>query len=99
VLETDGVFPMPEMQTFVDRLRHAVKVEYLEARGFDARDEPAAQDLLDTEETSEKLEKIDKRNHRRSLIGLPGQLDAGNLKMTATARDSETSPNDDFERA
>ncbi|KAJ5677947.1 uncharacterized protein N7477_003580 [Penicillium maclennaniae] len=99
VLETDGVFPMPEMQTFVDNLRHAVKVEYLEARGFDARDDPATQDPLDTEETSEKLEKIDKRNHRRSLIGLPGQLDAGNLKMTTTARESETSPNDDFERA
>jgi len=99
VLQTDGVFPMPEMQTFIDNLRHAVKVEYLEARGFDARDEPATGDELDTEETSEKLEKIDKRNHRRSLIGLPGQLDAGNLNMTATARDSQDLPNDDFERA
>ncbi|KAJ5309990.1 Polyphosphoinositide phosphatase [Penicillium atrosanguineum] len=99
VLETDGVFPMPEMQAFVDNLRHAVKVEYLEARGFDARDESATHHPLDTEETSEKLEKIDKRNHRRSLIGLPGQLDAGNLKMTATARESGNSPNDDFERA
>lgn len=95
VLETDGLFPMPEMQSFVDNLRHAVKVEYLEARGFDARDQPAAEDPLDTEETSEKL---DKRNHRRSLIGLPAQLDAGNLIMSPGLRDPQNPPNDDFER-
>ncbi|KAJ5709807.1 hypothetical protein N7493_010098 [Penicillium malachiteum] len=78
VLEADGVFPMPEMQGFAENLRRAVKVEYLGARGFDTFDEPASEDP-DTEETSERLEKIDKRNHRRSLIGLPAQLDAGVL--------------------
>ncbi|KAJ5102157.1 hypothetical protein NUU61_004379 [Penicillium alfredii] len=96
VLANDGVFPMPEMQTFVDNLRHTVKVEYLEARGLNTRDEPAAADPLGTEETSEKL---DKRNHRRSLIGLPAQLDAGVLNMTQGPRDLEQPPNDDFERA
>jgi hypothetical protein len=94
VLEADGVFSMPEMQSFVDNLRHAVKVEYLEARGFDARDKSPNEDILDTEEISEKL---DKRNHRRSLIGLPVQLDAGALNPQKP-RDPEN-PNDDFERA
>ncbi|CAG8127691.1 unnamed protein product [Penicillium salamii] len=96
VLSADGVFPMPEMQSFIDNLRHAVRVEYLEARGFDARDEPAAAENVGTEETSEKL---DKRNHRRSLIGLPMQLDAGTLNMTQGPRDTEVPPSDDFERA
>ena len=68
VLEADGVFPMPEMQSFVDNLRHAVKVEYLEARGFDARDESPTEDLIGIEEISEKL---DKRNYRRLLIRYP----------------------------
>ncbi|KAJ6164872.1 TRAPP III complex Trs85 [Penicillium chermesinum] len=96
VLETEGVFPMPEMQRFVDGLRHAIKVGYLESRGFGAHDETAADHSLGTEETSEKL---DKRNHRRSLIGLPGQLDAGNLNIPTSGRDTENQPNDDFERA
>ncbi|CAG8235377.1 unnamed protein product [Penicillium salamii] len=96
VLSADGVFPMPEMQSFIDNLRHAVRVEYLEARGFDARDEPAAAENVGAEETSEKL---DKRNHRRSLIGLPMQLDAGTLNMTQGPRDTEVPPSDDFERA
>jgi hypothetical protein len=95
VLEADGVFPMPEMQSFIDNLRHAVKVEYLQARGFDTNDEPVAEDTVGTEEISEKL---DKRNHRRSLMGLPAQLDAGAL-MSAGPRDPEDQPNDDFERA
>ncbi|CAI7648694.1 unnamed protein product [Penicillium pancosmium] len=96
VLEADGAFPMPEMQTFVDNLRHAVKVEYLEARGFDARDESPIEDPIGTEEISEKL---DKRSHRRSLIGLPAQLDAGNLKLSPGPGTLEEAPNDDFERA
>lgn len=96
VLEPDGAFPMPEMQTFVDNLRHAVKVEYLEARGFDARDESPIEDPIGTEEISEKL---DKRSHRRSLIGLPAQLDAGNLKLSPGPGTLEEAPNDDFERA
>ncbi|CAG8128850.1 unnamed protein product [Penicillium olsonii] len=96
VLQADGAFPMPEMQSFVDNLRHAVRVEYLEARGFDAKGPPAPEDPVGTEETSEKL---DKRNHRRSLIGLPMQLDAGTLNMTPGPRDTENPPSDDFERA
>ncbi|KAJ5690627.1 TRAPP III complex Trs85 [Penicillium macrosclerotiorum] len=96
VLEADGTFPMPEMQSFVENLRHAVKVEYLQARGFDTRDEPVSEDLVGTEEISEKL---DKRHHRRSLIGLPAQLDAGHLAMIPGARDPENTPSDDFERA
>lgn len=96
VLEPDGVFRMPEMQNFVDNLRHAVKVGYLEARGFDARDEPAREGHFGTDETSEKL---DKRKHRRSLIGPPAQLDAGNVNMSHGTRDPENPPNDDFERA
>ncbi|KAJ5178421.1 TRAPP III complex Trs85 [Penicillium coprophilum] len=96
VLQADGVFPMPEMQSFVDNLRHAVKVEYLESRGFDARDEPASDDPLGTEETSEKL---DMRHHRRSLIGLPVQLDAGTFNSTQGSLDPENPSSDDFERA
>lgn len=97
VLEIDGVFPMPEMQSFVDNLRQAVKVGYLEARGLDVRGESAAEEYPSgPEEISEKL---DKRNHRRSLIGLPAQLDAGNFIMSPGARDTDNPPNDDFERA
>lgn len=96
VLKPDGIFPMPEMQTFVDNLRHAIKVEYLEARGFDAPDDTPTEDPIGTEEISEKL---DKRSHRRSLIGLPAQLDAGNLKMSPGPNNPEEAPNDDFERA
>ncbi|KAI3114044.1 hypothetical protein CBS147333_2279 [Penicillium roqueforti] len=96
VLQADGVFHMPEMQSFVDNLRHAVKVEYLESRGFDARDAPASEDPLDTEETSEKL---DMRHHRRSLVGHPVQLDTGAFNTTQGPLDSEGTPNDDFERA
>ncbi|KAJ5894691.1 TRAPP III complex Trs85 [Penicillium taxi] len=95
-LETDCVFPMPEMQNFADKLRHAVKVEYLESRGFGAQDDPVSEDVVGTEEISEKL---DKRSHRRSLIGPPAQLDAGNLTTSSGARDPENPPNDDFERA
>ncbi|KAJ5083550.1 TRAPP III complex Trs85 [Penicillium angulare] len=99
VLEVDGVFPMPEMQTFVDNLRHAVKVEYLGTRGFNTQDEPAPGELEATEETSEQLANVGKRAHRHSLIGLPAQLDAGSLNTTSGVRDPEDPPNDDFERA
>lgn len=96
VLQADGAFPMPEMQKFVENLRHAVRVEYLEVRGFDGQNEPATEDPTGTEEISEKL---DKRHHRRSLVGLPVQLDAGSLNTTQGARDSSDGPSDDFERA
>lgn len=92
----DGVFPMPEMQTFVDNLRHAVRVEYLESRGLDTKYDQSVPPPLETEETSEKL---DKRNHRRSLMGLPVPLDPGGPVSPQGSRDNEDQPNDDFERA
>lgn len=96
VLDSDGVFPMPEMRAFIDNLRHAIKVEYLGVRGLDNRDDAANTDPLETEETSEKL---DKRNHRRSLMGLPSSTDAGSLNPAPVTRDNENPPHDDFERA
>ncbi|KAI9930435.1 hypothetical protein ASPWEDRAFT_39317 [Aspergillus wentii DTO 134E9] len=95
VLDSDGVFPMPDLQTFVDNLRNAVKVGYLEARGVGTAYDTAISDPLVTEETSEKL---DKRNHRKSLMGLPAPVDAGGLSP-AQVTDNGTPPNDDFERA
>ncbi|PWY87065.1 TRAPP complex protein TRS85 [Aspergillus sclerotioniger CBS 115572] len=94
VLDADGTFPMPEMQTFFDNLRHAVKVEYLEARGLDTRDEAATAEALGTEETSEKL---DRRMNRKSLIANP--LDSGGLGPAQGTRDNDNAANDDFERA
>ena len=85
---------MPEMQTFVDNLRHAVKVEYLEARGLDTRDEAATAEALGTEEISEKL---DRRMNRKSLISNP--LDSGGLGPAQGTRDDDNAANDDFERA
>ncbi|EAW14520.1 TRAPP III-specific subunit 85 family protein [Aspergillus clavatus NRRL 1] len=92
VLDSDGLFPMPEIQSFVDNLRHNVKVEYLGARGLNTRAGISATEPLETEETSEKL---DTRQHRKSLIG--NALDSGGLN--APTRDIETPENDDFERA
>lgn len=96
VLDNDGVFPMPEMRAFIDNLRHAIRVEYLGVRGLDNRDDAANTDPLETEETSEKL---DKRNHRRSLMGIPTPMDAGGLNPAPVTRDNENLSHDDFERA
>lgn len=97
ILETEGVFPMPEMQAFVDGLRHAVRVEYLEAKGIDSGDAQADTETpVETEETSEKL---DKRSHRKSLMGLPAPLDPGGLSSPQASRETEDQDNDDFERA
>ena len=96
VLDNNGVFPMPEIQAFIDNLRHAVKVEYLGTRGLDTRDEITTPDPLETEETSEKL---DKRNNRKSLMGIPAPLDAGGLNAAPVTRDNENPSHDDFERA
>ncbi|RDW79194.1 TRAPP III-specific subunit 85 family protein [Aspergillus mulundensis] len=96
VLGSDGVFPMPEMQTFVDNLRLSVKVGYLEARGLDIKEETGSTDPLDDEETSEKL---DRRMNRRSLIGNLNPLDTATLAQLQTTRDGDSVPSDDFERA
>jgi hypothetical protein len=96
VLGSDGVFPMPEMQTFVDNLRLSVKVGYLEARGLDVKEETGSTNPLDDEETSEKL---DRRMNRRSLIGNLNPLDTAILAQLQTARDGDNLPSDDFERA
>lgn len=95
VLDGDGAFPMPEIQTFIDNLRHAVKVEYLETRGLDTQDHAVPTDPLETEETSEKL---DRRKNRRSLMNNP--LDsAGGFNLEQGIRDNDNPANDDFERA
>lgn len=96
VLDSDGVFLMPDMRIFIDNLRHAIRVEYLGARGLDTRDETVTADPLETEETSEKL---DKRNHRKSLMGIPAPMDAGGLNPAPVTRDNEEPSHDDFERA
>ncbi|KAL4988340.1 ER-golgi trafficking TRAPP I complex 85 kDa subunit-domain-containing protein [Aspergillus falconensis] len=96
IVGSDGVFPMPEMQTFVDNLRLSVKVGYLEARGLDVKEETGSTDPLDDEETSEKL---DRRMNRRSLIGNLNPLDTATLAQLQTARDGDNVPSDDFERA
>lgn len=102
----DGVFPMPEMQTFVDNLRHNVRVEYLESRGLGTGDDqstPLPLPLSPAVETEETSEKLDKRNHRRSLMGLPAPLDPGGLALASPKGQgldgNEDQPNDDFERA
>ncbi|KKK19149.1 hypothetical protein P175DRAFT_0487563 [Aspergillus ochraceoroseus IBT 24754] len=94
VLQSDGVFPMAEMQTFVENLRLAVKVEYLEARGLDIKEETGSTDPLDTVETREKL---DRRKNRKSLVVSP--LDIQGLIPAQSGRDTENPANDDFERA
>ncbi|KAI9037847.1 TRAPP III-specific subunit 85 family protein [Aspergillus affinis] len=95
VLDGNGAFPMPEIQTFIDNLRHAVRVEYLETRGLDTRDQIIPADPLETEETSEKL---DRRKNRRSLMNNP--LDsAGGFNLEQGIRDNDNPANDDFERA
>ncbi|KAE8313326.1 ER-golgi trafficking TRAPP I complex 85 kDa subunit-domain-containing protein [Aspergillus transmontanensis] len=97
VLDSNGAFPIPEMQAFVDNLRHAVKVEYLESRGLDTGDEAATADPLDAFEPEETSEKLDKRKNRKSLIANP--MDSGGLSSAQGARDDDNPANDDFERA
>lgn len=96
VLDNEGVFPMPEMREFIDNLRQAIRVEYLGARGLDNRNDTTTTEPLETEETSEKL---DKRSHRRSLMGIPASMDAGGLNPAPVTRDNENPSRDDFERA
>jgi hypothetical protein len=94
ILESDNVFPMAEMQSFIDSLKHAVKVEYLESKGVDTSDETVVAGQLGTEETSEKL---DRRANRKSFIGVAAPLEAGPLSPAKLKRDDEKSPDDDFE--
>lgn len=96
-LDSNGAFPMSEMQAFVDNLRYAVKLEYLESRGLDARDEAVTADPLDAFETEEISEKLDKRQNRKSLIVNP--MDSGGLNPGQGPRDDDNPANDDFERA
>lgn len=94
VLDRDGVFPMPDMQSFVENLKHAVKVEYLESRGLDTSDGTVVANQLGTEETSEKL---DNRAHRKSLIGASAPLENGPLSPIQHPGASIEKLNDDFE--
>ncbi|THC99997.1 hypothetical protein EYZ11_000576 [Aspergillus tanneri] len=95
VLDGDGVFPMPEIQEFIDSLRHDVKVEYLENGELDTQDQAIPADPLETEEISEKL---DKRMNRKSLINSPLES-AGGLNLGQGMRDNDNPVSDDFERA
>ncbi|KAH8696709.1 ER-golgi trafficking TRAPP I complex 85 kDa subunit-domain-containing protein [Talaromyces proteolyticus] len=94
VLEKDGIFSMPDMREFIDNLKHAVKVEYLESKGVDTSDETVVAKQLGTEETSEKL---DKRSNRRSLIVTSAQLENGPLNPLKHQGDGPKSLDDDFE--
>lgn len=104
-VDADGSgFPMRDMQLFINDLKHTVQVECVGTRGLSSRYEDVDVDNIaefespGTEETSEKL---DRRHHRRSLIGLPLSVDtASNPPTHATRADIlETSRVDDFERA
>lgn len=94
VLGSEVVFPLPEMQSFVDGIRRAVKVEYLEARGLNAEDENVEAEQLETEETSEKL---DRRNHRKSLIGTVNPLEARPPSPARLKTEDDNPRDDDFE--
>ncbi|KAK2753139.1 hypothetical protein FQN54_007964 [Arachnomyces sp. PD_36] len=94
VLGNEAVFPLPEMQSFVDGIRHAVKVEYLEARGLNVEDETVEVEQIETEETSEKL---DRRNHRKSLIGTVNPLEARPPSPARLKSEDDTQPDDYFE--
>ncbi|KAL1961127.1 hypothetical protein VTO42DRAFT_3072 [Malbranchea cinnamomea] len=91
-------FPLPEMQEFVENLRRAVKIEYVESQRLNGQQETLNDTQLggETEETSEKL---DTRNHRRSLIGaMNNPLETIPLAQTRrTSDDGGPPPNDDFE--
>ncbi|KAJ9296532.1 hypothetical protein DTO271G3_5230 [Paecilomyces variotii] len=95
VLESEGTFPLPEMQNFVDNLKRAVKVEYLESRGIDTTDEAATASQLGTEETSEKLDHRHRRN--KSTIGGVAPHETGPLNHARANRDDNDTRDDDFE--
>lgn len=103
----EGAFTLPEMQQFVDDLRHAVKIEYLESQGVNGEkaeeeeeQEKEGSDKTQLETTEESSEKLDNRSHRKSLMGGANPLETipsrnSALLKSHDARDS--SPNDDFE--
>ncbi|EEH44758.2 uncharacterized protein PADG_01047 [Paracoccidioides brasiliensis Pb18] len=90
-----GKVLLPEMQQFIDNLRNAVQIGYLESRGLNSEAEVSSPINFNTEETSEKL---DKRNHRKSLIGGVNPLEAAPLNVTRLKSDDESPRNDDFEQ-
>ncbi|PGH03325.1 hypothetical protein AJ79_07403 [Helicocarpus griseus UAMH5409] len=90
----DGKVPLPDIQRFVNNLRNAVQIGYLESQGINDEAEVSSPIELDTEETSEKL---DKRSHRKSLIGGGNPLEAAPLTVTRLKSDDEGPRNDDFE--
>ncbi|OJD18650.1 hypothetical protein AJ78_01346 [Emergomyces pasteurianus Ep9510] len=90
----EGRAPLPEMQQFIDNLRKAVQIEYLESRGIRNEAEISSPIEFDTEETSEKL---DKRTHRQSLMGGVNPREATPVTVTRLKSDDKGQPNDDFE--
>ena len=103
ILQTDGVFPIPELQTFVDNLKLACKVGSFEVKSdIDGQDETdmTTDMVLEAEETSE--EKFDnRRKHRASLMGLPASLEPASATPPHFVADNDgvNTPHDDFERA
>lgn len=87
-------FPLPEMRKFADDLRNSIKHEYLGARGFNVEDEELGSNELETEETSEKL---DRRKHRRSLIGAINPIENATVNQARFKFEEESSQTDDFE--
>ncbi|PGH02453.1 hypothetical protein GX51_04621 [Blastomyces parvus] len=90
----EGKGPLPEMQQFIDNLRNAIQMEYLDSRGFGNDAKISTPIEFDAEETREKL---DNRVHRKSLIGGVNPLEATPVTVTRLKSDDEGHPDDDFE--
>ena len=94
-LDKDGVFPLPDVHNFINGLKQAVKIEFLEARGMGLDDATALSQQQETEETREKL---DYRTHRRSILGSAAPpIDPGALTPMRLKHDDNEHPSDDFE--
>jgi trafficking protein particle complex subunit 8 len=93
VLKTGYGHGFGDMRAFLEGLRHALKVQTLANDGADGLDGPVDVDHLLAEETSEKL---DLRQHRKSLIGASNPLEAPPLSPIRGRQEAFTR-DDDFE--
>jgi trafficking protein particle complex subunit 8 len=93
VLKTGYGHAFGDMRAFLEGLRHALKVQTLANDGADGLDGPVDVDHLLAEETSEKL---DLRQHRKSLIGASNPLEAPPLSPIRGRQEAFTR-DDDFE--
>ncbi|KKY21149.1 putative trapp complex protein trs85 [Phaeomoniella chlamydospora] len=95
VSKSEHVLPYPEMQAFLDQLRLAVKMKTTSGDPASEAHFETERDTLLPEEVSEKL---DTRQHRRSLIApVNNTYDVGPLSPTHLMKDTKISRNDDFE--